>query len=105
KRKIRAVDSLRERNAVEPIERPPNGLAVWNEHVELVQSVLLFAIENAGHQAMDGKSGNAQKVFVLCRTDDRLFRSFIVDRRNHYAEDVSFSTVAHSLSHRSIFCS
>jgi hypothetical protein len=48
-RQIRTVDAVWKASAVQPIQNPPDGLAIRNQQVEMVKAEFLFTVEHPSH--------------------------------------------------------
>src|SRR5262249_52755746 len=57
-REIRTVDAIGEFFTVQEVESPANGLTIWEQEIEVIETEFLLAIEDTSHEAMNGQGRN-----------------------------------------------
>ncbi len=95
-RQVRPVDAVGEAGAVQPVQRPAHRLAVRGDEVEVVEPVAVLGVLDAGHDAVDGESGDSVGTALVGGADDPLDGGVVVDGVDQDAEDVALAEVDHT---------
>jgi len=87
---------------VQEIEGPANGLTVWEQKIEVIETEFLLAIKDAGHQAMNGQRRNRGALPGTSCAEDRVHGSIVIYCVDQDTEDISFAGITHCWAHRSL---